>query len=193
MKSLRELISKSIFFGLCQKVGSKEMGIRRQAREIALQAIYMIDFNSQWSDYQSISFQSKSFFDSFDFDKGSLPFAEVLIQGVVENRIKLDSVITRASENWSIQRMARVDRALLRVSCFELCCLPDVPRNVSINEAVEIAKRFGSDDSPMFINGVLDKIANYIQQVSPSSVDGSKHSNLEEVFDDTLPPQKVRA
>ena len=186
MKLLRELLNVSIL--LESNLGGLEqnsMGVRRQAREIALQALYMIDFNDEWQDYLS-----GSFFNNFDSEASSKAFAELLIQGVLDNRLKLDSVITRASENWSIQRMARVDRALLRVSCFELCCLPDVPRNVTINEAVEIAKRFGSEDSPMFINGVLDKIAFYIDQVNQN--DSSKNFDLSDIKEHQV-QVKVRA
>jgi len=186
VKLLRELLDLSIL--LESNSGGLEhihMGVRRQAREIALQALYMIDFNDHWNEYLP-----GSFFNYFEAESSSKNFAEILIQGVLDNRSKLDSVITRASENWSIQRMARVDRSLLRVSCFELCCLPDVPKNVSINEAVEIAKRFGSEDSPMFINGVLDKISFYIDQVTKN--DSSKNFDLSEVKDHQV-QIKVRA
>src|SRR5690606_12148293 len=108
----------------------REMGIRRQGRESALQALFMVDFNDLWSD-----FSAEVFYNSFGNDERIKVFSDLLIQGVIKNRVKLDSVITRASENWSIQRMARVDRAILRVACYELCCLPEVPNNVAINEA----------------------------------------------------------
>lgn len=188
MKSIRELMQGPVYIGLGLNIGRNDMGIRRQAREVALQALYMVDFNNDW-----LSYDPKIFYESFEVEKGSKTFADLLISGVIENKARLDSVITRASENWSIQRMARVDRALLRVSCFELCCLPDVPTNVTINEAVEIAKRYGSDESPMFINGVLDKIANYINQIKKADGVDSDKSLDDELFDELLVPIKVPA
>lgn len=160
MKFVVDLVKCAKFFDGLAVVGIKEMGIRRQAREVALQLLYMIDFNDSWSNYTQDQCP-----ELFDVEDKSRDFSNLIVDGVIQNRVKLDSVITRASENWSIQRMARVDRALLRLACFELCCLPEIPRNVAINEAIEVAKKFGSEDSPMFINGVLDKIASYIDKV----------------------------
>ena len=130
------------------------MGIRRQARELAVQVLFRSDFCSDW-DIDAASDCSKF----YCRDDSILKFADLLISGVIKNRIKLDTNITKASENWSISRMSRVDRSILRVSCFEIVHLNDVPVNVSINEAIEIAKKFGSEDSANFINGVIDKIA----------------------------------
>ena len=75
------------------------------------------------------------------------------------NRDQIDALINGASENWRISRMATVDRNILRFSVYELVYLDDIPPSVTINEAVEIAKRYGSEDSPSFVNGILDKIA----------------------------------
>ena len=130
------------------------MGIRRQARELAIQTLFSSDFNSDW--------EINSALDCAKFycrDESILKYANLLITGVLESRVNLDSNVTKASENWSISRMSRVDRSILRVSSYEIIYLNDVPVNVSINEAIEIAKRFGSDDSANFINGVVDKIA----------------------------------
>jgi len=86
-------------------------------------------------------------------------FTSVVVRGVRHNLKTLDAAITAASSHWRIERMARVDRNLLRLGAFELLHLSEqVPRNVALNEAVEIAKNFGSDDSSAFINGILDKI-----------------------------------
>ena len=130
------------------------MGIRRQARELAVQALFSSDFNNDWnldSTLNCANFYSR--------DKSIIKFTDLLITGVVENKVSLDSDITKASENWSISRMSRVDRSILRVCSYEIIFLNDVPVNVSINEAIEIAKKFGSEDSANFVNGVIDKIA----------------------------------
>jgi N utilization substance protein B len=86
-------------------------------------------------------------------------FAALLMRGASEHLAEIDASIEAASAHWTIQRMSRVDRNILRVAAFELKFLPDVPPNVIINEAIEIAKTFGSDESPNFINGVLDQIS----------------------------------
>src|SRR5262245_47927065 len=130
------------------------MGLRRQAREVALQGVFMCDFLSKWEEGQ-LAFC----FDHFGFLAAVRPYAERLATGVVENISKIDSELTCASEHWSISRMSRVGRGILRVAAYEILYLEDVPHSVAINEAIEIAKRFGSDESPSFINGVLDKLA----------------------------------
>jgi N utilization substance protein B len=89
----------------------------------------------------------------------SLDFAEEIVKGVKEKREAIDGVITEKSKNWSIARMARVDLNILRMAIYELLFRTDIPRNVTINEAIEVAKKFGSEDSPGFVNGILDEIA----------------------------------
>ena len=86
-------------------------------------------------------------------------FAELLVCGVAENLEQIDREINSYSTNWALDRMARVDLALLRLAAFELIHCPDVPLNVVINEAVELGKRFGTEETPSFINGVLDHLA----------------------------------
>ena len=86
-------------------------------------------------------------------------FANMLIRGWFERREKIDEVIRDVSQHWRLERMARVDRNILRLATFELMALEDVPRRVTLNEAVELAKRFGSESSAGFVNGVLDRIA----------------------------------
>jgi N utilization substance protein B len=99
--------------------------------------------------------------DSFDEEiSGDVrDFAEKLVRGVVENLEDIDAAIETAASNWSLQRMARVDLALLRLGAYELLYCADVPTSVSINEAIEIGKRFGTKETPAFTNGILDKIA----------------------------------
>jgi N utilization substance protein B len=86
-------------------------------------------------------------------------FTEMLVAGVVEFRPVIDRTIQEAAKNWSLGRMAPVDLSILRVATYELLYLPDIPGRVTINEAIEIAKRYGTKDSPSFVNGLLDKIA----------------------------------
>ena len=86
-------------------------------------------------------------------------FAERLVCGVAENLERIDREISSYSTNWALDRMARVDLAILRLAAFELIYCPDVPHNVVINEAIEIGKRFGTEETPSFINGVLDHLS----------------------------------
>ena len=130
------------------------MGIRRQSREAAVQALFMCDFMNTWDEDSLVSC-----FEHFGVEADVREYAELVALGVLERRDEIDARITSASEHWSISRMGRVDRTILRVASFELLFARDIPTNVSINEAIEVAKRFGSDDSPTFVNGVLDRIA----------------------------------
>ena len=89
------------------------------------------------------------------------PFDEnltaTLVRGVCAHRVELDEILSRLSQNWRVERLARVDRNVLRLALFELAhCQADVPARVAINEAVELAKRFGSEEAPAFVNGLLD-------------------------------------
>lgn len=86
-------------------------------------------------------------------------FTEALVRGVLDKRPLLDKQIADAAQNWSLTRMAPVDLTLLRIAVYELIFLPEIPVAVTLNEAIEIAKRYGTKESPMFINGLLDKVA----------------------------------
>lgn len=130
------------------------MGIRRKAREAALQLMFMQEY-LDGLDEERIDFS----LEHFSVFKEARDYAKSLCLGVSTHIKKIDSVITCASQNWSVSRMSRVDRAILRIATYELCFLDEVPLNVVINEAIEIAKRYGSDESANFINGVLDRVA----------------------------------
>ena len=86
-------------------------------------------------------------------------FANALVRGWYAERERIDGIIREVSQHWRIERMAKVDRNILRLATYELLALDDVPRRVTLNEAVELAKRFGSEGTAGFVNGVLDRIA----------------------------------
>lgn len=86
-------------------------------------------------------------------------FANLLVRGFETHRARIDETIRNVSHHWRLERMTRVDRNILRLATYELLELPDVPRRVTLNEAIELAKRFGSEGSAGFVNGVLDRIA----------------------------------
>lgn len=86
-------------------------------------------------------------------------FADQLVIGCAENRDSIDDAIRSVSQNWRLERMAYVDRNIIRLAVYELLKLTEIPRNVTLNEAIELAKLFGDESSPSFVNGVLDRIA----------------------------------
>ena len=98
--------------------------------------------------------------------EASRQFAEILVSGVAEYLERIDQLIDAHSSNWTLERMARVDLALLRMATYELLRAHDVPPNVVINEAVEIGKRFGTKETPAFINGILDQVARQVRRQS---------------------------
>jgi transcription antitermination protein NusB len=134
------------------------MGSRRKSRELALQFLYGRELNE---------YDLKQMFENFwSLNPGKLEsreFAERLIKGTVENLESIDQVISRHSHNWSLDRIALTDRCILRVASYELMYCEDVPSVVSINEAVDIAKKFSTPESGRFVNGILDKVRKIVE------------------------------
>ena len=131
------------------------MGIRREAREYALQLLYALDANPSYSLRETLqNFREER----TDVQARVREFAEGLVMGVHEQRESIDAAIKARSKNWSLSRMPRVDLNVMRLAAFELMYRPDIPKKVSINEAIEIARRFGDKESPSFVNGILDDI-----------------------------------
>ena len=128
--------------------------LRRKGRELALQALYQIEITDDASPGAVELFLSH-----FEGSAKAKDFARGLVSGVVSRQEEIDSRIEQLTENWKMGRLAKVDLVLLRMAAYELMYCPDIPSSVSLNEAIEIAKRFGTGDSPAFINGVLDHLA----------------------------------
>ncbi|MBL7197274.1 MAG: transcription antitermination factor NusB [Candidatus Omnitrophica bacterium] len=127
---------------------------RTQAREIALKVLYQIDIS-----HQEPTKATEDFFNyNQEFLEGVKEFSIKIILGTIDNLEAVDKKIAEFATNWELRRMAIVDRNILRLACFELIHLDDIPSKVTINEAVELAKKYGGIDSGKFINGVLDKI-----------------------------------
>ncbi len=128
------------------------MGNRTRARETALQALYQLDAGG--------GVGTEVLQGHFDpLDPETREFAEALVSGVTAELAHIDGILERTSTNWKLERMARVDRNILRLGVFELLRLPDVPVRVTLNEAIELGKKFGSEESGGFVNGILDKVA----------------------------------
>ena len=128
--------------------------LRRKGRELALQALYQIEITGD-SSIAAVDL----FLQHFEGGAKAKEFARRLVSGVVSQRPELDRLIDQATEHWKLARLAKVEHELLRLAAYEVVFCPDIPVPVSLDEAVEIAKRFGSEDSAGFINGVLDHIA----------------------------------
>jgi len=127
---------------------------RRKGRELALQALYQIEITGD----PSVA-AVELFLQHFEGNTKAKEFARRLVSGTVSQRAEVDRLIDQATENWKNERLAKVDFVLLRMAAYELVCCADIPTAVTLDEAIEIAKRFGSEDSAGFINGVLDRIA----------------------------------
>jgi transcription antitermination factor NusB len=134
------------------------MGKRRRARELALQVLFHLEY-SPGDPLEALERICRC----FEVSSRSREFAGRLLAGVFENREALDLMIREASVNWRLERMSRVDRNILRIGAFEVVFLKDVPAKVSIDEAVELGKTYGAEDSGSFINGVLDNIYNALR------------------------------
>ena len=129
------------------------MTVRRRAREIALQVLYQLDIGQ--GDPREVL---GAYFENFRPSEKAREFCHRLIEGVWQHREEIDRLIEENAENWTLKRMAVVDRNILRLAAYELTHCPDIPFKATLNEAIELAKRFGNDDSGAFINGILDKI-----------------------------------
>ena len=145
-------------------------GARRQGRELALKVLYgMSEHDCEprqaldrfWSNFR---FAEDIIGDPLDDATNPLPidvvtFAEGLVLGVHSHLDLIDKAVKEFSTNWALDRMAKVDLAILRLACYELLFSPSVPSSVIINEAIEIGKRFGAQETPAFVNGILDQIS----------------------------------
>lgn len=133
---------------------------RTQAREFALQILYQFEMNPGSLDEVKISFWNQY----AEIPEEVRRFAETLVDGTLTHREEIDQIVTRATENWDLGRMAVIDRNILRFATYELLFVEDIPPKVTINEAVNLAKKFSQEDSGKFVNGVLDKI-NHTEKV----------------------------
>jgi len=128
---------------------------RSRARELALQALYQVDLTRD-DDRSSID----AFLDDQEAEEEPREFARTLVHGTLEHQEEIDATISEVAQNWALSRMAVIDRNVLRLAAHELLHREDIPPKVSINEAIEIGKRFSTTNSGAFINGILDKIMN---------------------------------
>lgn len=135
------------------------MGLRRRSRESALKIIYQREMSGY-----DIEECIKLYWENLSDVEEIREFANYLSRGVISNLDKIDALISSISSNWSINRMHKVDLCILRLAVFEMIYCLDIPFKVTINEAIELAKKFSSDDAKSFVNGILGKIANDLKK-----------------------------
>src|SRR3989344_2075884 len=130
------------------------MGHRRKSRELALQMLFESEFYAE-------KLRAKQFDDfgtNFKIRSGIVDFARALFLGVKEHENDINKLLECYSDHWKIHRMSFIDRNIIRMALYEMLYIKDIPPSVSIDEAIEIAKHYGSEDSSAFVNGILDKI-----------------------------------
>lgn len=127
---------------------------RTRSREIALQVLYQAEQNPGLAPEEVRRFIERR----LRGDRKLIEFAESLVAGVQENRPRIDSMISEVAENWRLDRMAAIDRNILRLGAYEMLFCTDVPTKVAINESLELAKRYSTAQSSRFVNGILDRL-----------------------------------
>ena len=130
------------------------MGRRRKAREVALQLLYQLDVQGEGNPEPHLG----EFWSRHPVDPDAREFAEGLVRGTKLHEAKIDELISQYAENWELDRMAVVDRNVLRQGIFELLWMGEAPAKVVIHEAIEVAKKFSTQESSRFINGILDRV-----------------------------------
>jgi N utilization substance protein B len=129
------------------------MGQRRKSRELALQILFQVDVA-----HESPEEALRLFYESFEAPIELRPFAEDIVNGVSLHRLDIDQMIRSTSQHWRVERMPVVDRNVIRIALYEMLYRTDIPAKVSINEAIDLAKHFGTEESGAFVNGILDRI-----------------------------------
>jgi len=129
------------------------MSARRKGRELALQVLYQLDM-SGGSPEQAL----RTFADSFEQSPKAREFGEELVRGVLTQRAEIDASIAEASEHWRLERLSRIDANVIRIAVYEMTTPPGLPPQIAINEAIEVARKFGTTESAGFVNGVLDAV-----------------------------------
>jgi len=136
------------------------MGTRRKARELALQVLFQVDVGEI-----ILEDAIKNFWKIEKVLPEIRDFTLRLSRGVMENITQIDEIIKKYTKNWALNRINNIDRNILRIAIYELLYCPDIPYKVSINEAIEIAKKYGTFDSGKFVNGILDRVAKEEQKI----------------------------
>lgn len=134
------------------------MGLRRKSRELALQFLFSHDFQERRYAPEALAGDLDLFCESFEVGQKAMPYGRALVTGICQHLTEIDALLAEHSHNWRVERMSSVDRNILRIAVYEMRFSEEVPPQVVINEALEVAKRYSIDDSVAFINGILDAV-----------------------------------
>ncbi|MDR3541862.1 MAG: transcription antitermination factor NusB [Desulfosporosinus sp.] len=135
---------------------------RRLARETALQVLFQRDITKE----PIITAEAVQLWTTeFLVPEASIPFVQELVDGTIAHQDEIDQKIASYAQDWNISRMANVDRNVMRLATYEILFRPDIPGRVSLNEAIELAKRFGGEESAKFVNGILDRVVDSVSKV----------------------------
>jgi len=137
---------------------------RRLARETALQVLFERDLTKEAMNTTEIV---ERWATEFVVPEASKLFAQELVDGTIAHQVDIDQTIASIAQDWTLSRMANVDRNVMRLATYEILFCPDIPGRVSLNEAIELAKRFGGEESAKFVNGILDRVVAGVSKVEP--------------------------
>lgn len=135
---------------------------RRLARETALQVLFQRDLTKESLITAEIVERWAA---EFVVPEASRPFIQELVDGTIAHQDEIDQTIASIAQDWTLSRMANVDRNVMRLATYEILFCPDIPGRVSLNEAIELAKRFGGEESATFVNGILDRVVASVSKV----------------------------
>jgi len=159
---------------------------RSRGREVALQVLYQVEQNPGVSPEEIHRFIQRRLLE----DRKLCDFTEGLIAGVKEHQARIDAMISQVAENWRLDRMAAIDRNILRLGAYEMLFCPEVPAKVAINEALELAKRYSTAQSSRFVNGILDRVLQWQVQEPRPEPDEETGQELGAEAEPGLPPLK---
>ncbi len=153
---------------------------RRRAREIVVQILFQQDLNPD----PDVEIENEFIANRLHRKDAVVKFAKVLLNGIREKQAEIDQELQTTAENWKLNRMAATDRSILRLATFEILFFPETPGPVAINEAIELAKRYGTNNSAQFVNGILDRLLNRAKKqeiqaddACPNGVDSDPAAN----------------
>ena len=140
---------------------------RRKAREYALQILFQLDIRKE----KPSAVVLKRFWAEYDPDEEVKAFSEEIIKGTYKHLTRINELLHQCAKNWSLDRMAVVDRNVLRMAVYEILYRIDIPTSVTINEAIEIAKKYGTEESGSFVNGILDRAARLTGKLDEAKIE----------------------